>query len=735
MIQRICSVLVLTLLLAWHASGQQSFDVPSITVKKINTSITLDGDLSESAWSTCTPTKEFQQYFPTDSIPANYHTEIYMMYDEDNLYVGVKCYMAGQNLVTPSLKRDYRAGGNDNITLMFDPFNDRTNATFFGINPLGVLREGIISAGGAEISGFTTSWDNKWKGEAKIYEGYWIGELAIPFKTLRFKAGSKIWGFNAYRFDTQSNENTVWSRIPREQWIFNLAFNGEMIWEEPLTKSGPNISVIPYLAGGMVQDFEAADPSASFTGDVGADAKIAVTPSLNLDLTVNPDFSQVEVDRQVTNLDRFEIFFPERRQFFLENADLFSGFGISRINPFFSRRIGVATDTTTDATIQNTILYGARLSGKPSKNWRIGLLNMQTAEDAENDLPSYNYTVAAVQRQLFARSNVGFIFVNKENFTSFESENYDPYNRVMGIDYNLASSDNKWTGKAFYHHSITPDQVENENFAHGFELNYRQREYAVEWNHQLVGEGFDAQVGFVPRKDYFRINPEARLFFYPKNSWLNQHGPGIEYEALFSPENGRTDHDIELYWRASLSNSGRLRLSLRNQYTLLLDDFDPTGTEATALPALTDYNYSNLSLEYNSDRRKIFNYRIEPTIGQYFNGFRYGINGSFNYRFQPYGNIALNYNYNYIDLPDPYATTSLFLIGPRIDLTFTKKLFLTTFIQYNSQIDNININARLQWRFAPVSDFFLVYTDNYYSTDLKVKNRAIIAKFTYWLNL
>ena len=711
--------------------------MPSIFVKKINEKIILDGNLDESFWKQAVPAKEFWQKFPADSLQAEAQTEVYMAYDAENLYVAVKCFAKGNDYVVPSLKRDYRAGGSDNITLVFDPFKDNTNAFVFGTNPYGVRREALISNGGSEGRHFQESWDNKWNGEAKIHEGYWAGEFAIPFKSIRYKEGSNVWGFNCYRFDTQSNEQSTWNQIPRNQIIMSLAYMGEIHWEEPLQKAGANFTVIPYAAGGLVQDFESNNSDPTFTSGFGADAKVGITSGLNLDLTANPDFSQVEVDRQVTNLDRFEIFFPERRQFFLENADLFSDFGISRINPFFSRRIGVALDTLTDSNIPNTIYFGARLSGKLDKNWRVGLLNMQTAKDDKNGLPSYNYTVAAVQRKIFNRSNIGLIFVNKENFTQDDgAEIYDPYNRIAGIDYNLASKDNKWTGKIFYHQAITPDQIVKNKGAHGTEINYIERNYSLGWNHQWVGDGFDAQVGFVPRNNYFRINPEVRLFFYPKKGIVNQHGPSFEFTRFWSPElSSKTDHQIDLSWRFQMSDSGRFNVSIKNNYTFLQDDFDPTGLDVATLPALSDYSYTNIEANYRSDSRKKFFFDIRPTIGQYFNGTRIGVRGAFTYRYQPFGSISINYSYNRIDLPDPFIPVNLYLVGPRIDLTFTRQIFLTTFIQYNSQIDNINVNARLQWRFAPVSDFFLVYTDNYYANVFGVKNRAIVAKLTYWLNL
>ena len=300
-----------------------------------------------------------------------------MCYDDANLYIAAKCYSEGSNYIVPSLKRDYRAGGSDNITFLIDPFGDRTNAFVFGINPYGVLREALIANGGSQIRrDWDDSWDAKWRGKAQIYDGYWVGELAIPLKSIRFQEGSQNWRFNSYRFDTQGNENSSWVRIPQNQWIINLAFMGNMIWEEPLKKQRTSISVIPYLAGSSIQDFEEGQTKPDFDWNVGGDAKVSITSGLNLDLTFNPDFSQVEVDRQVTNLSRFEIFFPERRQFFLENADLFQDFGHPFLaRPFFSRRIGIARDTATGVHLQNPIQYGARLSGRLDRDTRIGLLN------------------------------------------------------------------------------------------------------------------------------------------------------------------------------------------------------------------------------------------------------------------------------------------------------------------------------------------------------------------------
>ena len=300
------------MLLVIILNGQDS-DLKSVVIKKIETPIIIDGELDEDIWQQSDAADDFWQYFPSDSILAESNTEIKMAYDDRALYLGIICKSIGNNYIIPSLKRDFRAGGNDNITLIFDPFNDGANAFFFGTNPYGVLREGLISGGGEGRGGFTTSWDNKWKCKSSIGDDYWIAEIEILFSTLRFNPGSTQWKFNSYRFDMQTNETSTWSHIPRNQRIFSLGYMGDLLWEEPLKSTGSNISIIPYATTGYSKDYEdltTEGGNSDLIYNIGGDAKIGITSSLNLDLTLNPDFSQVEVDRQITDLSRFEIFFP-----------------------------------------------------------------------------------------------------------------------------------------------------------------------------------------------------------------------------------------------------------------------------------------------------------------------------------------------------------------------------------------------------------------------------------------
>ncbi len=712
------------------------------TVKYIETPIKIDAVLDEAPWALADPAKDFWQYFPSDDRQAKQQAEIRMLFDDKKLYVGIKVYASGKDYVIPSLRRDFRASGNDNISLIFDTFNDGTNAFFFGTNPYGVLREALISGGGTGVSGFDTSWDTKWIGESKIYDGYYIAEWAIPLSAFKYKEGETKWRFNSYHFDTQDNERNTWINIPQNQFIFSLAYMGDMIFEKPLGKSKSPISIIPYINTGAFKDYENNTSETPFK--VGGDAKFTIGNSMNLDLTVNPDFSQVEVDQQVTNLTRFSIALPERRQFFVENSDLFGDFGNNRdARSFFSRRIGIATDIDGN-TIENDIVAGARLSGKLNNNFRVGLLNIQTAEDAENEIAATNNAVLALQHKLFSRSNLSFLFINKQATKEYDfiddedgDDDNNSYNRVIGLDYNLASKNNTWRGKYFLHKSFSP-QLENGDLSAGFLTQYNSRKYRVRINGVFVGENFKSELGFVRRTDIFKISPQFERLFWPKKGIFNQHSFSITTFSIWKPKLEFKNSDFVLLsrWQGKLRNQDELEVSMINRYAFLFDSFDPTGSDdGIPLPADVSYKYTSFKVEFQSDMRKKFSYTIEPSIGQFYNGNKFSFEGVFRWRLQPYFSASAQINYDNINLPDPFPDASIWLVGPRFDVTFNKKIFWTTFVQYSNQRDNLGVNARLQWRFKPLSDLYIVYKDNYFVNEFSPRSRSLSLKLTYWLSI
>ncbi|MFT5102857.1 MAG: hypothetical protein ACI86C_000504 [Candidatus Latescibacterota bacterium] len=708
----------------------------TVNVNYISEPITLDAVLDEGAWQQAIPASNFWQYFPTDSIQAKSQTEISMLFDDQKLYIGMKVYAPADEYVIPSLRRDFRAGGSDNITLMFDTFNDGANAFLFGTNPAGVRREALVSGGGTSLRGFTTSWDTKWNGETKPYDGYYISEWAIPLTAFKYREGETKWRFNSYMFDTQANERTTWTQIPQNQYIFNLSYMGDMIFEKPLGKPRSPISIIPYMNGLVGRDYEGNENVSNFKA--GGDAKLTIGSSLNLDLTINPDFSQVEVDQQVTNLTRFEVNLPERRQFFIENSDLFADFGNSRdANPFFSRRIGIAKDMENES-VENDIIAGVRLSGKLTNAFRVGVLNMQTTKDESNEIAANNNTVIALQHRVFSRSNISAVFINRQ-VTSDEdyTTSAEQYNRVLGLDYNLANEDNSWNGKFYAHKSFTPE-VDDNDYSAGVRLDYNRGNWRARASGLYLGSDFNSDLGFIRRTDIIKMDPSIERLIFPKKGFINRHNISVTPIVVWRPtlDYKLADYTIVTKWSAELKNTANLDAKMFNRYTFLFDEFDPSLKNNLPLPANTDYSYTSFSLQYRSSQQEKISYSIEPTFGQFYNGDVLTLQGNVNLRLQPHFNFSVQARYDKIDLPEPFSDNEIFLIGPRMDITFSKSLFWATFIQYSSLQENLGINSRLQWRFAPLSDLFIVYNDSYITENVFAPRfRTINLKVTYWLYL
>ena len=717
-----------------------------LKAQKTTENINIDGIADEKAWQNAEIAKDFFQNFPFDTAFATTKTEVKMLFDDNFVYVSAVCKnQKPEDYVVTSLKRDFNAPSSDFFLFVFDSFLDETNGFAFTVNPLGVQREGLVANGGGQ--GSDADWDNKWYSKTAQYEDYWTVEMAIPFKSIRYKNGSNEWFVNFGRSTRKINEFSSWVPVNRNFGLSNLGFTGKLLFSEPLPKPTRNISLIPYITTTYNKNQE-KNTSAKLGANIGGDAKIAVTPSLNLDLTFNPDFAQVEVDAQVTNLDRFEIFFPERRQFFIENSDLFARSGFSQIRPFFSRRIGIGRDTSTGLIVQNPILYGARLSGKLNKDWRIGALNMQTVTDKDKGILATNYSVATFQRRIFTRSNIAGIFVNRQRTTdangNFELNNQN-YTRIIGLDYNMFSANNRWVGKFFYHKLLTDKQL-TDTYTHASYLGYTVQKFNFNWNHEYVGTNYNPNdIGFVRRLGHWRLEPSAAFNFFPKpntNSNLNRQQLTFYsnfYWTLFDIANvvkplDLTDRTHAVGYNASFKNTSGINFSFFNNFVKLFRDFDPSNTgQPTKLKAGTSYEMYGWNFGYNSDGRKLFTYGINQSYQNYYDGNLFNLGGSFGYRLQPLGTFSLAANFNRVISLG--TTSNLFLISPRVDLSFTKSLFLTTVLQYNSQIENMNFNARLQWRFKPVSDLFVVYTDNYFTEDFKIRNRSIVLKLTYWLNI
>lgn len=731
--------LFLLALIALAISGVNAQERRSIKAFFTEEPFEIDGKLNEPQWGNTEVQSSYIQNFPTDSLPARKDSSFRIMYNNDFIYVGFVMQTDSKEFVTNSLQRDYRATGTDNISILFDTFNDGTNGFLFGINPFGVMREGLIANGGSNRFDFSTSWDVKWWGESYIGENYYSAEMAIPMNSLKFQDGSKYWSINTYRFDTQTNEQSAWSRVPQPQMIANLAFTGLLEFEKPLGNSSTSLAFIPFFTAGRSKDFESGTDQFS-NSSVGADFKVPVGKGMNLDLTINPDFSQVEVDNFITNLTRFEVSLPERRQFFLDNNDLFGGFGNGRdANPFFSRRIGIARDKEGNS-IENPIVVGARLSGKIGDKFRLGVLNVQTEADLDNHIPSTNNGMIAFQQKVFSRSNIGGFILNRQHNTEFNSEIESipqKFNRVIGIDYNLASADNVYNGKFYLHKSLSPDDSEG-NLSWGTNLRYNTRNWGGFANISYIDSEFVSDLGFIPRKDVFKLDGRLAYTIWPKKGLINAHIFDFfqSNSLMISRDYQRTDYFKKFGYQGNFRNQSQFEFAFRESYTYLIDGFNPTRKSgARDLEGETGYRYSTIQLQLRSNPQKKFFTNPQLEIGQFYNGKRVSIENEITYRIQPKINIGLRTNFDHIALPDDYGMANILLVSPRIQYTFNRNLFWSTLIQYSNQRDNLGINSRLQWRFAPLSDLYLVYNDNYFTTTWGPRGRSVNLKLTYWLNI
>jgi len=686
---------------------------------KISQPVTIDGVLDEEIWSRAEKTTPFFRIQPIDTGYAIAQTEVMVAYDDANIYFGITNFdpTPGKRPVE-SYRRDWSFNNNDNFFVAMDTYNDQTNGFAFGVNAVGGQWDGMQANGGV----VALEWDGKWYSAVQNYEDRWTAEFKIPFRTIRYNDGDTEWGINFSRLDLKTNEKSSWAPVPRQFASATLAFTGTLVWESPVPRSGIRASLIPYVLGQATHDLESGDPT-DYKANAGLDAKVILSTSMNLDVTVNPDYSQVEVDRQVTNLDRFELYFPEKRKFFLENSDLFANLGSHTVRPFFSRRIG----------LDSPVIAGARLSGNAGDNWRIGLMNMQTAV---KDLHSAdNFSVAVLQRKVLSRSNVGIFMTNKQVLVAPEDTAYHAYqfNRVAGGEFNFASADNNWTGKAFYHLSLNPGPEGNRSAASAM-INYSTQKFKAGLSQSYVGGNYLAEMGFVRRTGYLQTTPSIGYQFYPHSQRVTSHGPSLKTDLYFEPDMTLTDRETDLGYSLTWTDRSVIRGGIKEGYVMLLEPFDPTHTGGEMIPAGSEFNTLEAYLSYLSTQRRLFTFMVEGHYGGFYGGTRTSVDAEMNYRVQPYGSLSLVASYNHILLPEPYTSTDLVLIGPKLDITFTEKLFFTTFVQYNNQIDNINVNMRFQWRFAPVSDLFIVYTENAYPTGWQTKNRGIVVKLSYWFN-
>ncbi|MBN8682141.1 MAG: carbohydrate binding family 9 domain-containing protein [Chitinophagales bacterium] len=709
-----------------------------IEVAHTETTFKIDGALDESEWQKAQPASNFSMKWPRDGGPAPEQTEVRCLFNDKFLYIGITAWDSSPNYVIQSLKRDVGYWDSDGVAVLLDPANAAVSGYFFGVSPKGVQTEALVAAGNDDMD---TNWDNTWWVETKTYADRWTAEYAIPLRILRFKEGQQTWGINIIRNDLSNGIYSTWAMVPFQFDGIDLGWCGALHWAETPKRVKGNYNLVPYLSGGIQRDYEAGD-AAKAVGGAGLDAKIGIGSGLNLDVTVNPDFSQIEIDEQVVNLTRFDVQLPEKRTFFLESADIFANFGIPPIRPFFSRRIGL-----NDNGLPLPIIGGLRLTGNLDGRTRIGALTMQTA--AKSGTPSQNYSALSMRRTIKGRSTVAGYFLNRENFQDGEWSK-SQYSRNAGYEGNVVSANGRWEGWFAQHFSFRDDSKKR-NFWMNGGFNYATRKFNFLLDMAHMGDNYRADLGFetriqnydvlrdtVLRIGYNFIYSQSNYRFFSsenKSSRLNFIELGMELFQVFNPDATLNESSNNISAEFNYKNTSSIRVYFNpnwaNVPVAFKFDDEADLEKCPPLPAQA-YSFQNGGIEWGSDYRKRFVLNLEGTVGGFYNGKQYSGSATISWRYRTLGTLRLSAQYNLLDFPEPYCDVVLFNLTPRVEVFFSKKLWWTTFVQYNTQADNFNINSRLQWRFRPMSDLFVVYTDNYSASAGNVKSRGLVAKANYW---
>ena len=717
-------------------NGQQR----SISPTEISSTINLDGVLNEASWATAQTAKDFHMHYPYDSLQASSQTEVKMVFDKNNLYIGAICKNnKPTDYVIQSLKRDFDFRENEAFVVFLDLFNDATGGMTFGVNPKGVQRDGIIPRGGTK--GVQLNWDGKWL--AEVFESpdktYWSIEMAIPLKTLRFSNNNFTWGVNFARNDLSNNEVSTWSPVTRGFEVATLAQAGKVNWQILPKAQSSKITVVPYSAVTSEKSYQTqTDPT--LKPKIGLDAKIALTSSLNLDFTINPDFSQVEVDQQVIDLNRFELFFPEKRLLFLENSDLFSGLGNSRVRPYFSRRIGSAGSNPVP------IHFGARLSGKVNKKLQFGLMTVQTDAVAGLGENGQNYSIAAIQQSIMDGSSFTAFISSRQSTNGFYLD-HDNYNRIGGMEFDYRSKNSLWSGKAFLHYSLT-DNLNNNSFAYSGKIRYKTKAASLFLGIDGVGKNYITEMGYVPRLrheyndstfriPYNQIRSNGYYRFFSKNKNSKVDFWSLRFDAnIFTNQKDFTyqEHEVDLVFVLRFLNSSELNIKALHFSPKLFFPFTLNGLESPFYAG--NYPNQRFSINYHSGKLKRFYWDSYIGFGGEYMGNRFDFRGEMHYRFKHFITGGLTFSQqNLSGFPSAFGDAAFTLVGSKFEVSFNRNLFFTTFLQYNTQSNNFNINSRFNWRFKPMSDLYLVYTENYRSGNLAIKDRALVLKLNYWLDL
>jgi hypothetical protein len=699
---------------------------------------TLDGDvLNDPAWAQASPITGFTQEQPNEGEPVSERTEVRVVFTNDTLYIGAVMYDSDPSgIVISDARRDSPLDDTDSFQLIVDTYRDRQNGFVFGTNPAGVEYDGQVTnegQGGGGLGpgqmqssgsglGFNINWDAAWTVRTKVGEHGWSAEFAIPFRTLRYPgSANQTWGINFQRNIRRKNERAYWAPIPRQFNLYRLSLAGSLTGVQ--TPALRNFRITPYALGNALTS-GVAPVDLDMDYDFGADVKYSITPSLTLDATVNTDFAQVEVDDQQVNLDRFTLFFPEKRPFFLENAGFFSVGNPGEVDLFFSRRIGIG-----DSGQSIPIMGGGRVSGKAGK-FNVGLLNMQTS-DYDDTVAGTNFSVARVSRDLPNRSSIGAIFTNRQATGDLALD--DEHGRTFGVDGKLGLGMTTVIS-GFAARTDTPGITEDD---HAF--NIRSQTNRPQWDfnlgYQEVGGGFNPAIGFYNRRGYRKPDVFLMTRFRPENNFkLQELRPHANFRGFWGFDGFQETGFVHLdsHWQFKDSTEIHTGMNLtregvRAPFEIYPGVFVPPGT----------YDHAEAQLVANSNQGLPFSVSMRATIGGFFGGDRVALSPTIRFRAGDALTTEVNYQRNDITLPWGEFVTNL--VRTRVSYSFSPRIFTQALIQYNDRADLWSMNFRFGWLQAANTGLFIVYTDTRGLYDLFERpertDRSLIVKYSYMLDL
>jgi len=699
----------------------------------------LDGHLNDEAWKRAAPVEGLVQRNPSYWMPISDRTIVRIVYDNDKIYFGFECHSDPDQIVTNNMRRDSDISGDDHIQVLLDPYNDRQTGVFFFVNALGARRDLLLSNEGRTNN---EDWDCIWEARTQRHDWGWSAEVAIPFDQLRFNEEEEmVWGLNVGRYIASRNEETAlivgrYSPSPRSKyWMSDLGtLHGLKAVERKRL-----LQVKPYLLPGTSKNFVGIDTSENESFETGVDVRYGITPNLSLDLSYNTDFAQVEADQEQVNLTQFSLFFPEKREFFLEGASLFDFGEPAEVRGgdsrpptilFYSRRIGLESGQPVP------ILLGSKLAGKAGRT-SIGALNALT--DSERlqdgtDLPKSNFSILRVKQDVLERSNVGFIFVNKQ--TELNGAGWDRHNRAGGIDFSYSpSSELNVTGFV----SRTWDSVIGDpDDARFIRADYQGSRYVWRFSYMDIEENFEPSAGFVNRRRGLRgfRRYDGRFWIIPRlRKWnLRNFRFGPNFQIMTDRENEVQFARFRYDHVTAFQTGDRILARMETVHDVVTRPFSPSSRRPDVSIDPGDYTFTTFRLGPDTANYRKWGVNVALEAGSYYTGNRFRFNGEVTYR--PNGRFAIEtvYDTNWIRLPE--ANLNITTVSNRLLYSLSTDFFLKLFAQWNNDAQLVGTNFLLNYRFRPGSDIFFVY-DHGFDTlgGLEQRNRSAILKLSYLIGL